>query len=575
MPEKTPRGLDPRMPGRDRCVVRNLLDHYADTTPDAVFAVFPDGSKWTYAETRAIVRRTAAGLQSLGVEQGDHVFCWLPNGADCLRVWFAANYIGAVYVPANLAYRGSLLEHVVHLSDAKVGVVHADLASRLNDVQLHHLRDVVIAGGDPPDDSRLTFHSTSVLDEDREPSALKRPIEPWDTLYIIFTSGTTGPSKGVLSSYTQIWTQNVESLPLFTAEDRFMMTLPLFHVGGTGPIYAMLSNGGSIAVVESFSTPQFWKTIDETESTYTVLLGVMTPFLLAQPPAADDKQHSLRVALMVPWGEDALDFADRFDVQLYTLFNMTEISTPIVSPPNPPQTGIAGTLRDGFEARVVDENDCELPTGEVGELILRSDRPWSMNSGYYKNAEATAEAWRNGWFHTGDAFRVDENGNFFFVDRIKDAIRRRGENISSFEVETEVQMYPAVQEAAAIAVKSELSEDEVMVCVSLAPGHELDPAALIEFLIPRMAHFMVPRYVRVLDELPKTPTSKVQKHMLEVGWGDRLHLGPRTGGNQDQTREDWRQEVESRCCTRRVRCLHAPESVTAWCVQARHPTHRA
>ncbi|MFV2091251.1 MAG: AMP-binding protein, partial [Pseudomonadales bacterium] len=439
----------------------------------------------------------------------------VPNGADCLRVWLATNYLGAIYVPANLAYKGSLLEHVVSLADAKVGVVHADLAPRLKDVALHLLSDVVIVDGEAPIDARLRFHEIGILEEHRTPTALERPIEPWDTIYIIFTSGTTGPSKGVLSSYTQIWTQNVEAFPFVDAHDRFMMTLPLFHVGGTGPIYAMLATGGSVAVVESFSTENFWQTIDETQSTYCVLLGVMTPFLLAQPPSDQDKLHSLRVGLMVPWGEDSLQFAERFDVQLYTLFNMTEISSPIVSQPNPSQMGIVGTLRDGFDARVVDENDCELPTGEIGELILRADRPWAINSGYYKNPEATASVWRNGWFHTGDAFRVDDQGNYFFVDRMKDAIRRRGENISSFEVEAEVQMYPAIQEAAAIAVKSELSEDEVMVCISLAPDHHFDPVELLDFLKPRMAHFMIPRYVRIMEDLPKTPTAKVQKHLLK------------------------------------------------------------
>jgi crotonobetaine/carnitine-CoA ligase len=165
---------------------------------------------------------------------------------------------------------------------------------------------------------------------------------------------------------------------------------------------------------------------------------------------------------------------------------------------------------------VVDGNDNEVAPGAVGELIVRTALPWAMNHGYHKNPEATARAWRNGWFHTGDGFRVDEAGNFFFVDRIKDAIRRRGENISSFEVETEVCAYPAVREAAAVAVASDIAEDEVLVAVSLAQGHVLDPAALIDFLRPRLAHFMIPRYIRVLDDLPKTPTLKVQKHVLRA-----------------------------------------------------------
>jgi crotonobetaine/carnitine-CoA ligase len=182
----------------------------------------------------------------------------------------------------------------------------------------------------------------------------------------------------------------------------------------------------------------------------------------------------------------------------------------------PTLVGSCGRPRPGVEARVVDANDCEVAPGEVGELIVRTDRPWAMNHGYYKNPAATAEAWRNGWFHTGDGFRRDEAGNFFFVDRMKDAIRRRGENISSFEVEAEVCAHPAVREAAAVAVKSEVSEDEVLIAVSLAEGAALDPAELIAFLRPRMAHFMVPRFVRIIDDLPKTPTQKVQKHLIRT-----------------------------------------------------------
>ena len=164
--------------------------------------------------------------------------------------------------------------------------------------------------------------------------------------------------------------------------------------------------------------------------------------------------------------------------------------------------------------RLVDANDCEVPVGTVGEMIVRTDRPWGMNSGYYKNPAATASAWRNGWFHTGDAFRCDADGYYYFVDRIKDAIRRRGENISSFEVEADVQSHPDVREVAAIGVPNELSEEDVLIVVAPIDGRVIDPAGLLEFLRPRMAHFMLPRYVRVLPELPKTPSSKVMKHEL-------------------------------------------------------------
>jgi len=191
------------------------------------------------------------------------------------------------------------------------------------------------------------------------------------------------------------------------------------------------------------------------------------------------------------------------------------VSSPLMSDLHPNIPGLCGKARPGIEARVVDENDCEVAPGQTGELILRSDRPWAMNHGYYKNPEATANAWRNGWFHTGDGFRYDEEGNFFFVDRIKDAIRRRGENISSFEVENEVVTHPDIAEAAAIPVPSQLGEDDVMIVVAPVDGANIDSKELFEFLEPRMAHFMLPRYIRVIGELPKTPTQKVQKHLLK------------------------------------------------------------
>lgn len=217
---------------------------------------------------------------------------------------------------------------------------------------------------------------------------------------------------------------------------------------------------------------------------------------------------------MVPLTEVCVDFTERFGVDVYTIFNMTEVSSPIVSEPNPRVRGTCGKKREGVDVRLVDTNDCEVRLGDVGEMIVRTDRPWGMNHGYYKNPEATAQAWRNGWFHTGDCFRQDQDGYFYFVDRLKDTIRRRGENISSFEVESEVLAYPSVRETAAYAVCSEHGEDDVMIAVAPIAGSSIKEAELLDFLIERTAHFMVPRYIRVLVDLPKTPSSKVLKHQL-------------------------------------------------------------
>jgi carnitine-CoA ligase len=508
---------DPRIPPRESCIVSEAIDRWARDNPDKVFVLFADGTSWTFHQLREVVRQTALGLQKLGVGQGDYIISWLPNGPDALRVSFAINYLGAVNVPANLAYRGNLLAHVVKNSQAKLIVLHADLLPRLDDIDCAALTQGVVLGGAPRPHARLRFHPAETLSPSSGALAPpERPIQPWDTQMVIYTSGTTGPSKGVLSSYMHFYTGGAEPFRYLNRDDRYLINLPMFHIGGCGILNYMLMIGGSVAIVESFETGKFWQVVRDTKSTSVTLLGVMATFLAKQPPAPTDRGHGLRTAIMVPLAEDAVAFSERFGCDIYSGFNMTEISTPIMTDINPSPLSSCGRPRKGVETRLVDENDCEVAPGTIGELIVRTDRPWAMNHGYLGNPEATARAWRNGWFHTGDAFRVDEHGNYFFVDRMKDAIRRRGENISSFEVETEVCAHPAVKEAAAVAVPSEHGEDEVLIAISLAPGAALDPADLIGFLIPRMAHFMVPRYVRIVDLLPRTPTQKVEKHLIRA-----------------------------------------------------------
>jgi crotonobetaine/carnitine-CoA ligase len=497
------RWFDPRIPAPDECVLRPLLERRARETPDKVFVLFGDsGASWTYADLLKITRETAAALAQVGVAPGDTVLAWLPNGPDLLRLWFGINYLGAIYVPLNLAYRGRLLEHAVRASSARLIVAHPDLLPRLDEIACPNIEQrIALTGAD-------TLHLPGA-----EPPAPERETMPWDTQSIIYTSGTTGPSKGVLCSYLQA-ASAAKAFYAADASDRNLVNLPMFHAAGTGAIYRMLVKGASVALVESFNTDSFWDVVRRTQSTCLTLLGAMVPFLLKAPASPRDRDHPLKKVVMVPLSDDAQVFTDRFGIDVYTTFNMTEVSWPLISERNPSVRGTCGRPREGYEARIVDDNDCEVAPGTVGELIVRNDIPWSMNSGYHNNPEATARAWRNGWFHTGDAFRRDEDGNFFFVDRLKDAIRRRGENISSFEVEAEVNAHPAVREAAAVGVPSEFGEDDVLVVVAPVAGKTIDPAELLQFLLPRMAHFMVPRYVRVMPELPKTPTQKVQKNLL-------------------------------------------------------------
>ena len=507
------------IPPRETCVLGPLIEKWAREKPDNVAFIFENGMQWTWSEVLLLTRFTASRLKTLNVQAGDHVLSWQPNNPEAILTWFALNYIGAVYVPMNTAYKGNLLQNLIQLSDAKLMVCHAKLAAQLSDIDRgSSLKDVVITGGDHDLNIIRSHPGTLIFGQTGETKNIESELfglgQPWDPMYIIFTSGTTGPSKAVLSSYVQTYATGAEAHNFIDQSDRILINLPLFHVGGTVLVAITVTFGCSCVIVEGFGTDRFWPVIRQHDITTACLVGAMTPFLLKQPESANDKKHSLRHVVTVPWNEDAAALAKRHGLQMRTAFNMTEICTPIVSDINPETIGSCGKPRQGMEVRVVDEFDQIVPPGQVGELIVRTDRPWSMNSGYYKNAEATARAWRNGWFHTGDAFRYDEDNNFFFIDRIKDSIRRRGENISSFEIESEVSMYPDVADAAAIAVPSPFSEDEVMVVVAPLKAHQIVPEKLFRFLQKRMAHFMLPSYIRIMTTLPKTPTQKIRKHLL-------------------------------------------------------------
>jgi crotonobetaine/carnitine-CoA ligase len=500
------------------CVVRHALERHAATKGGEVYAVFEGGERWTYADTLARVQTTAAALQALGVGRGDRILIMLPNSALGIRMLFATNYLGAVSVPINIAYRGAILEHVVKDSRASVAIVHPQLAERLVQVPRHALRQVVVAGpgysGERP--AGLEIHDSSALEGDaRSLKPLDEPIQPWDLQSIIYTSGTTGRSKGVLSTYMHSYSAlNPDTWTCLQADDRQLLHMPIFHIGGAFMASAALCFGGSIGVVPAFKTDTFWENVRKLGVTSVFLLGSMATFLLKQPPDRRDGDHGLRHVMIVPLGASGPPFRERFGVDVFTLFNMTEISTPLMSSANPTKPNVCGRPRAGVEVRIVDAHDRPVATGQVGELIVRTAAPWAMSHGYNGNPEATAASWRNGWFHTGDAFLCDEDGDFHFVDRLKDTIRRRGENISSMEVELELLAHPLVREAAVVAVPSEDSEDEVLAVLAPQPGCRIDALQLIEHLRGRLPHFMLPRFIRVIDELPKTPTAKVEKHVL-------------------------------------------------------------
>ncbi len=508
-----PPWFNPSMPDRTQSVLAPLLDHWADTTPERVFAIFEDGEEWTWARTRDEVRSAAQGLRQLGVAKGDAVAVWLPNGKNMFVAWFAISYLGAVYCPINTSFRGSLLAHVIRNSGAKLMVCHPRLVERLHDVDLAQLEEIVVAGefnGTAPDGRKI--HPELVLKGDGTVLGAVPEMQPWDTYGIIYTSGTTGPSKGVLVSYLQLYASGVGTYGYVGPDDRMLVNLPMFHVGGTNSVYAMLALGGSFVLVDGFDSKNFWNQIKGFGCTTTAgLIGAMTDFLAKAPPTEFEKDNPLRIVTLAPVNQQTVELSERYGFSYVTGFNMTETAAPLMAEINSRAFGSCGKPRDGIECRLVDENDLEVATGQLGEMMLRSDVPWSITIGYNGMPEATARAWRNGWFHTGDIFRKDQQGNYFFVDRSKDAIRRRGENISSLEVEREVLSHKQVLEVAAIPAPNPAGEDEVMIVLAAQPGETIDPAELLRFLIPRMAHFMVPRYVRIVSALPKTETNKIQK----------------------------------------------------------------
>jgi len=506
-----------QIPTRNNSVVRDLLLRWNETKPHATFIVCEDGTEISFTDLLRQVSCVAHGLRALGVSRDDNVIVWLPNSLDCVVAWFAINALGAVYVPINIAYKGASLAHVLQNAQARLMLAHSELIEALKDVEHGKLRCVVTHAVPKRPPQGLEFVAWGEVFRNAgttELPSIDQPIEPWDVQSIVYTSGTTGRSKGVVSTYAHLYHMCApHAFTMVDADDRYMCHLPLFHVGGTIPLMAMLSRGGSVALMPSFSTSLFWERVRRTRPTVLVLLGVMTTFLLKQPATPQDRNHTLRKAIIIPLCAGSDEFGERFGVDIYTLYNMTEISTPLVSSKGLTMVGACGQPREGVELRLVDAHDYEVAEGQVGELVVRCDSPWSLCNGYYGNPGETLTAFRNGWFHTGDAFRM-EKGEWLFVDRMKDTIRRRGENISSFEVEAEVVKHPKVKEVAAIPVPSGISEDEVMCVVAPVDGKQITARELYDFLEQRMPPFMLPRYLRIMDSLPKTETQKILKHVL-------------------------------------------------------------
>ena len=499
-------------------VLPTLLRLRAEEEPERVFLQHVDGTSWTYAELERNVLSWARGLASCGVEAGDRVVVMLPNSLELVAVWMAVARLGAIEVPPNTAYRGRFLEHVLVNAGARLGVVAPEflpLFLELGD-RVPALERLIVLGDVP--ERPGVVRAASILGRNSEaPLGLIAPEES-DISMILYTSGTTGASKGVLIPWGQVHA-TAEALPPIEGRDEhdvFYSPYPLFHMSGKLAVCAAALLRGRIVIRAQFSTGEFWSDIDRFGCTTTLLIGGVPVFLAKLPERPDDAEHPLRNVVLAPPPEDAEAFCLRFGLRACFPFNMTELSVPLSTGWDQELVfrGSVGGPRPGYQVRIVDDLDRQLPPGEIGEIVVRADEPWRLMAGYWAMEDKTVEAWRNLWFHTGDVGRADPDGAFFFLDRKKDAIRRRGENISSMELEAEINEFEPVAESAVVGVPSEVGEEDVKAFVVPKPGVRFEAPDLIAFLEGRIPAFMLPRYVAVVDSLPKTPTEKVRKTEL-------------------------------------------------------------
>ena len=475
----------------------------------------------TYDQLDDRVNRVGNGLEALGVTKGDKVCLMLPNIPEFLYTWWGNAKLGGVTVPLNTALKGEGLSYLINHSDAETLVVSDRYMPALGEVRgsLRNVRHLIVLADEPTAPGELPNAAIDFAELLTAP-ATSPMKEVWsdDVDSIMYTSGTTGPPKGVIHRHSRCYGGFV--LPLATGYgegDVVYNTLPLYHVGGQNMVWMALVSDTAAAMAERFSASRFWDDVRAYGATYTLCLGAMIPILAKQPPRPDDPENPLRIALSAAappaiWQA----FENRFAVRIVELYAQTEGGFMLnADAKTNGKVGAMGKPSGGYTMRVVDDNDHDLPAGEVGELVYRSTTTDDMPE-YYKNPEATAEKNRGGWIRSGDLAYKDEDGYFFFVDRRNDFIRRRGENISSFEVESVVNGHDDVLESAAYALPSELGEDEVTVAVVLKPDTRLAPESLVHYCEARMASFMVPRFVRFLDAFPKTGTERTMKYELKA-----------------------------------------------------------
>ncbi len=477
----------------------------------------------------------AAGLSRADIAPGQRVATLLFNTPEFPIAWFAAAKSGTVLVPLNTALKGDILRY--ELTDsAPAGIV---VDSRLWGAYEPLRRELKIgqewlAGprspGSPVPGDVPWFEELRA----ERPLATPPPIRPSDPISVMYTSGTTGPPKGAIIPHEkQVSTsREIGERSRLSGDSVLFTALPLFHCNAqemtalTALLYDLTA-----AFDERFHASTFWETANEFRATHVSLLIAMINVLYKQPPRPIDTQHSVRTALTAGTTRAIWpDFERRFGVTVIELYGMTECGcTTLMNPPDRIRVGSVGTPLGFVEADVVDDDDRPVPPRIRGELVVRPRAPFTMFLGYLNQPEKTVEAWRNLWFHTGDFVTRDEDGYYYFVDRKKDVIRRRGENLAPYDVETVLNRHPAVFESVVVGVPSPLGEEDVKAFVQLRPSAHVEARELFEFCAENLPFFMVPQYLEFIEEIPKTANQKAQRYALRGRRGgseyDRDQLG--------------------------------------------------
>ena len=503
-------------------VAGELVSERARSMGDKRFLRFKDQS-FTYGDMDRLSNRCANAYQKLGIGKNDKVSIMLPNCPEFLHLWFGCAKTGAVEVPINTSYKGEFLRHIVDQSDSRILVIDQAFLERVKLIQddLKKLERIIVFGDAA--EEKVDGLKIPVMTYDAFFDAPETPVDvevhPWDPHSIIYTSGTTGVSKGALQPHKMymVVAEQLMDRRDGRRDDIFYTFLPLYHFNAQDltTITAMVA-GAEMVLSDKFSASRFWDEIRACGATQFNYLGAVIPILAKQPEKPDDSDNNIRIAFGAGCPQAVMDQVEkRFGMTCVEGFGMTEIGIPIHVSPTDRRPGSCGKALDIYEIKLVDDNDAEVPVGEPGEIVFRPKEAFTMMLGYYKMPDKTLETYGNLWFHSGDLAKRDDDGYFYFVDRKKDSLRRRGENISSFEVERAINTHSAVLESAAVAVESELSEDEVKICVVLKPGETVGYEALIEHASERMPYFAVPRYIEFKERLPKTPTERVQKYLLK------------------------------------------------------------